>query len=168
MKAPLDKYTDYFRVQFGLDPPVKVAPLKVRLQPGATPVKCKSRRYPLLHHIYLDAHVKELLDPLLIRENNRSRWCSPPRIVPKKDVGDLRMTIDDRAVNACTEAMPFPMPQLEVVIIHLEGATVFVSCDWFKGYWQLPLDPESQELYTFMTQYTPLRVPMGATDSVAF
>ncbi|KAE8999859.1 hypothetical protein PR001_g18944 [Phytophthora rubi] len=171
MKASLDKYTDNFRVQFGLDPPVKVAPLKVRLKPGATPVKCKARRYPLLHRIFLDAHVKELLDALLIRENNRSRWCSPPRIVPKKDMGDLRMTIDDRAVNACTEAMPFPMPQLEVVITHVEGATVFFSCDWFKGYWQLPLDPESQELYTLMTHrgmYTPLRDPMGATDSVAF
>ncbi|EGZ22214.1 hypothetical protein PHYSODRAFT_285704 [Phytophthora sojae] len=55
------------------------------------------------------------------------------------------------------------MPQLEVSITHVIGATEFFSCDWFKGYWQLPLDPESQEYFTFMTHsgmYTPTRVPI--------
>lgn len=38
-------------------------------------------------------------------------------------------------------------------------------------YWQLPLDPESQELFTIVTHremYTPTRVLMGAMDAVAF
>ncbi|KAF4036128.1 putative retrovirus-related Pol polyprotein from transposon [Phytophthora infestans] len=160
-----EKYADNYRVQFRLDPSVTVTPFKVRLKPGAVPVKCKARRYALLHRISLDAHVKDLLDAMLIRENSRSRWCSPPRIMPKMYVNDLRMTIDDRAVNACTEPMPFPMPQLDVVITHVEGPTVFFSCDWFRGYCQLTLDPESQQYFTFVTHrgmYRSQRVPMGS------
>ncbi|TYZ69491.1 hypothetical protein PybrP1_001835 [[Pythium] brassicae (nom. inval.)] len=37
-----------------------------------------------------------------------------------------------------------------------------------KGFWQLPLHPDSQEMFSFMTEdtvYTPTRVPQGATDS---
>lgn len=132
----------------------------------AVPVKCKAWWYPLLHRISLDSHVQDLLRAMLIRDNNRSRWCSPPRIA-LKELDDLRMTIDTRGINACTKAMHFPMPQIEVSVTHVEGATVFFFCDRFNGYWQLPLDAESQEYYTFMTHrgmYTLTRVPIGATD----
>uniref|UniRef100_H3H555 Reverse transcriptase n=1 Tax=Phytophthora ramorum TaxID=164328 RepID=H3H555_PHYRM len=81
------------------------------------------------------------------------------------------MTIDTRSVNERTEPMPWPMPVLEVVIGELEGAKVFFVLDWFRGYWQLPLHPDSQEIYSFVTHrgiYTPTRVPMGATDAVAY
>jgi len=47
--------------------------------------------------------------------------------------------------------------------------SVFVL-NWFRGYWQLPLHPNSQELYSFVTHrgiYTSTRVPMGAIDAVA-
>jgi hypothetical protein len=49
--------------------------------------------------------------------------------------------------------------------------TVFVSLDWFKGYCQLPLRPDSQELFTIMGvdgMITPTRVSMGQTDAVAY
>ncbi|POM64475.1 Retrotransposon protein, Ty3-gypsy subclass [Phytophthora palmivora] len=121
MKASLEKYADNC-VYILQGPPVKVNPLKVRRKADGVPVTWKARRYPLLHSIFLDAN------------NNRSQWCSPPRFVPKTSVEELRMTIDTRAVNACTEPVPFPIPQPEVVISHVEEATVFFSCDWFKGY----------------------------------
>lgn len=63
------------------------------------------------------------------------------------------------------------MQVLEVVIGELEGATVFFVLDWFRGYWQLPLHPDSQEYYTIITHrgmYTPTWVPMRATDPVAY
>ena len=44
-----------------------------------------------------------------------------------------RMTVDVRAVNAQTEATQWPMPLLEVVLDHVQGATVFFGLDFFKG-----------------------------------
>lgn len=116
------------------------------------------------------------LDHGLVFHNHKSRWASAPMIVRKKEQDtdptvDPRMTVDMRGVNECTKAMPLPMPVLKVLIGELEGATVFFVLDWFRGYWQLPLHAESQELYTIITHrgmYTPTRVPMGATDAVAY
>jgi hypothetical protein len=33
----------------------------------------------------------------------------------------------------------------------LGGASVFSSLDFFKGYWQFNLDPDSQEMFSFLT-----------------
>ncbi|KAE9333825.1 hypothetical protein PR003_g13836 [Phytophthora rubi] len=112
----------------------------------------------------------------LVFRNPRSRWASAPRIVRKKEqdhdpLAGLRMTVDTRAENERTEAMLWPMPVLEVVIGELEGAHVFFVLDWFRGDCQLPLHPDSQEYFTFVTHrgmYTPTRVPTGATDAVAY
>ncbi len=51
------------------------------------------------------------------------------------------------------------------------GASVFFSLDSFKGYWQFKLDPDSQKMFSFLTDhgvYTPTRVLMGGNDSVAY
>jgi hypothetical protein len=106
-----------------------------------------------------------------VYKNTRSRWCSPPLIVQKPEVNAFRMTVNVRAVNAQTERMVWPMPMLEVVLDHLAGASVLFSLDIFKGYWQFKLDPESQEMFSFLTDqglYTPTRVLMGGSDSVAY
>lgn len=71
----------------------------------------------------------------------------------------------------CTEAMLFLMPQLDMCLTYSEDSTVFFSLDFFKGYWQLLLVPESQEWFEFMTHrgmYTPTRVSLGLTDAVAY
>ncbi|KAF0707227.1 hypothetical protein AaE_013712 [Aphanomyces astaci] len=167
----LVEFKDVFRLKFGRDPPVKVEPLKVQLKPGSVPVKSGLRRYPPTHVAYLEKHVRELEEAGLVYRNTRSRWAAAPRIVPKKDPGDLRMTIDSRPINACTEPMPWPMPNLEVAMSVLQGSTVYFTLDWMKGYWQLPLHPDSQEYYSFMTPVgvvTPTRVLMGQSDAVAY
>ncbi|KAF0709695.1 hypothetical protein AaE_012802, partial [Aphanomyces astaci] len=113
---------------------------------------------PPAHVELLKTHVREFEAAGLVYRNNRATWASAPRIVPKKDPGDLRTTIDSRPINACTEPMPL-------------GARVFFTLDWFKGYWQLALHEDSQMYYSFMAPfgvYTPTRVLMGQTDVVAF
>ncbi|ETV78978.1 hypothetical protein H257_07762 [Aphanomyces astaci] len=151
----LMEFRDVFRLKFGRNPPVKVEPLKVRLKEGSVPVKSGLRRYPPTHMAFLEKHVRELEEAGLVYRSTRSCWASAPRIVPKKDPGDLSMTINSRPINACTEPMPWPMPNLEVAM----------------GYWQLSLHPDSQEYYSFMTPVgvvTPTRVLMGQTDAVVY
>uniref|UniRef100_H3H3G8 Integrase catalytic domain-containing protein n=1 Tax=Phytophthora ramorum TaxID=164328 RepID=H3H3G8_PHYRM len=126
-------------------------------QPDAQPVRAQPRRY--------SPNDPSLLEHGFVFKNHRSRWASAPRIVRKREqnadpTADPRMTIDTRGVNERTDPMPWTMPVLEVVLGDLEGAKVFFVLDWFRGYWQLPLHPDSQELYSFVTHrgiYTPIR-----------
>ncbi|KAE8980295.1 hypothetical protein PR002_g24168 [Phytophthora rubi] len=165
------EYRDVFRVSFGTDPPVRVEPLRVRVREGAAPVRINARRYPPVYMQYLDEHVQELLDNGLAYVNPSSRWASPPRIVTKNEPGTYRMTVDTRAVNDRTEPIQWPMPMLESALGLLEGTSCYFTLDWFRGYWQLPLHKDSQEMCSIMTHrgiITPTRVLMGGTDAVAY
>ncbi|GMF50263.1 unnamed protein product [Phytophthora fragariaefolia] len=167
----LFRYVDVFRLSFGNYPPVRVPPLQVRLKEGARAVKDKARRYPPDHKRYLKQHIQELVRHGLVVENHRSRWASAPRIVVKKQPGEFRMIVDTRAVNALTEPMPWPMPDMESDLAMVEESDSYFTIDRWRGYWQLPLDEDSQELYTIMTHrgmFTPTRVLMGCTDAVGF
>ncbi|POM80151.1 Hypothetical protein PHPALM_2050 [Phytophthora palmivora] len=141
---------DVFRLKLGNDPPVNVPPLKVTLKPDAVPVRCKARRYPPQHRDFMRRHVEELVAAGLCYRNPRSKWASPPLIVNKIGPDPFRMTVDVRTVNA---------------------QTFYFLLDFFKGYWQFLLSLNSQELFSFLTDmgvFTPTRVLMGGTDSVAY
>ena len=72
-------------------------------------------------------------------------------------------------VNAQTERLVWPMPNLEVVLYNVRGSKTFVAFDFFKGYWQFALDKSCQELFSFATDFglfSPTRVLMGGSDSV--
>lgn len=48
------------------------------------------------------------------------------------------------------------------------GSMCFGLFDFIKGYWQLPLAKEWQEILSYMTHrkiYTPRRVPQGCVDA---
>ncbi len=107
----------------------------------------------------------------LVDRNPMSRWASPPVVVKKPAVGKFRMTVYVKAVNAQTETLHWPMSIIDVILEYLRKAKVFCDLDLFKGFWRLPLHPESQGFYSFQTDrgvHTPTRVLIGGSDSVAF
>ncbi len=56
------------------------------------------------------------------------------------------------------------MPTIEEITTRVAGATVFSKLDANHGYWQVPLDEESQLLTTFNTEfgrYFYIRMPFG-------
>ena len=170
LAAILVTFEDVFRIKLQKDRPISVEPLQVRFKEGAVPTTCKARRYSPLQTEFLRQHLAEIVDTELGRRTNRSRWSSPPRIVPKKD-GTFRMTVDTQGPNSQTEPMLWPMPVLEVVMARLAGKTYFFILDWFKGFWQLPLHYLSREAYTIMgvnEMVESNRVLMGQSDVVAF
>ncbi|OWY98084.1 hypothetical protein PHMEG_00031243, partial [Phytophthora megakarya] len=60
------------------------------------------------------------------------------------------------------------MPNLDVALDQVSGSYGFAKFDLMKGFWQMPLHPDSQELLSFMTEdsvFTLLRVPQDAMDS---
>ena len=71
--------------------------------------------------------------------------------------------------NHCTKR--FPLPNIEETLQGLQGYKYFTVIDLLKGYFQLPLDPESQKHTAFVTArgcYCWTVVPMGAKNAGAY
>ncbi|KAE9052852.1 hypothetical protein PR001_g140 [Phytophthora rubi] len=162
-------YGDVWRARFGADGPARVRPYSVKLKPDVLPFRCKPRRYPPLQSDFLRSHVAELQQFGLVRLNNASRWaCAavPARKAGLKDA--FRLTTDYRPVNRMTVPIAAAVPNLAVVTGRVRGAQAMAKFDMFKGFWQLPLAEDSQEIFSIKTDegvYTPTRVPQGAVDS---
>ncbi len=63
------------------------------------------------------------------------------------------------------------MPHLQSRLKHASGKRHFGKFDCLKGFWQLPLDEDSQEPLSYMTDeesFTPLRVPQGSCDAAVY
>ena len=53
----------------------------------------------------------------------------------------------------------------------LLGAKCFGKLDLLQGYWQMPLAPEEQEVFTIVTPdglFTPIRVPQGVFNATSY
>ena len=167
---------DIWRSKLGPDPPAKVPPMKINLKPDAKPTKAANRRYPPMYREFMHKRLTELEKFGMVYRNNQSRYSSAVHVVPKVDKPTdidkhLRWTVDTRAVNAQTETMTWPMPNLDVVSESIAGSKYFASLDFMKGYWQMPLHEDSQEIMSMVTDravYTPTRVIQGSSDSVMY
>lgn len=169
-------YKDVWRTHLAGDPPADVPPMKIKLKPTVEPVRTKLRRYPPVHRKFLEQRMKKLLKYKMQRRNARAKWISPAYVIAKvknpEDLdNDYRLTVDHRAINQATIPTQFPLPNLDVITSHLKDARYFFNLDLLKGFFQFPLDEESQEYFSYCTDkdvYTPGRVPMGATDAVMY
>lgn len=81
-------------------------------------------------------------------EPSRSEWCSPVVLVPKKD-GGLRFCVDFSKLNNISAFDPYPMPRVDELVERLGKAEYLSTLDLCKGYWQVPLSPQAQELTAF-------------------
>ncbi|GMF51975.1 unnamed protein product [Phytophthora fragariaefolia] len=163
------EYEDIFRIDIGADPPAEIEPLRIKLVDDAKPFRARARRYAPAQHKFLREYAKRFEQLGLIRQNNQSHWaCAAVPVAKPKSPGEFRMTIDYRPVNAMT--VPIACSAQDVVdsAEEAEGAYGFADFDMPKGFWQLPLHPDSQAIMSFVTTdtvYTPNRVAQGATDS---
>ena len=179
---------DIWRAVFrGTDPPAKVEPMKITLKSDAVPYVCKGRKLNALEGRFVTLFGEQMIRDGVIRYNDRSAYCSPVNPVRKpsgqkltksmEDWSDddllkhFRLTIDYRRVNSMTVPMAAYMPFLAVVMVNLKDAKYFAAFDFVKGFWQLPLHEDSQELLSFLANNrvcTPSRVMQGPTDSALF
>ncbi|OWZ01646.1 hypothetical protein PHMEG_00026927 [Phytophthora megakarya] len=169
LRELLKTFWDTWRDKLGPDPPAKVAPLKITLREDAVPYRCQARKYPPAQRHFLQAYTRELVNFGFVRHNDKSRWACAA--VPVRKVGSadsFRITNYYRPVNKETVSIAGVMPNLDVALDQVSGSYGFAKFDLMKGFWQMPLHPDSQELMSFMTEdsvFTLLRVPQDAMDS---
>ncbi|KAK5862983.1 hypothetical protein PBY51_000047 [Eleginops maclovinus] len=85
-------------------------------------------------------------------EESTSDWCCPVVLVHKPD-GSIRFCVDYRRVNEVSKFDAYPMPRVDELLDRLGTARFYTTLDLTKGYWQIPLSPESKEKTAFSTPY---------------
>ena len=158
------------RIRLGRDHAAKVEPLRIQLKEGALPKKLRNHDMHPSAREQMNSQTNQLEEINLVFRNNASRWCAPARMVPKPGgaPGEMRMIIDYRYLNSLTIPIQGPMPILENEVKKCQGAKYFMTFDFLKGFFQIPIHEDSQHYFSFMTDrgvYTPTRIPQGAVDS---
>ena len=116
--------------------------------------------------------VKKQLDDLLrlgIIVPSVSPWASSVVTVRKKD-GGIRICVDYRAVNACTEPDPYLMPLIEEILDTLAPARFISKIDLNKGFHQIPVNPVDAHKTAFCTPWGKFQfqvMPFGVRNGPA-
>ena len=102
--------------------------------------------------------VKEELDDMekrgVVRKvEEPTDWVNSMAIVEKPN-GSLRICLDPRHLNKAIKREHFQLPTIEDITTRMANAKWFTKLDAKRGYWQIPLDEESQLLTTFNLQHT--------------
>lgn len=83
-----------------------------------------------------------------IIEKSKSPYHAPIVVVKKAD-GTIRLCIDFRELNKLLLSDCEPIPRIDVVLALAGKEKYFSKFDFTKGYWQIPMDPESREKTAF-------------------
>jgi hypothetical protein len=143
----LKEFLEYELQKFGeVQGPTDRTQHRIRLKTDQ-PIKQRYRpRNPAMQAV-IDQEVEEMIQDGII-EPSRSAWSSPIVVVRKKD-GTHRFCIDFRKVNEVTEKDAYPLPHVTATLNKLRGARYLSTLDLKRGYWQVPLHPESRPITAF-------------------
>ena len=116
--------------------------------------------------------VKEVLDDMerrgvVRRVEEPTDWVNSMAIVEKPNVS-LRICLDPRHLNKAIKREHFQLPTIEDITTRMANAKWFTKLDAIRGYWQIPLDEESQLLTTFnkpFGRYCYQVTPFGITSA---
>ena len=134
------------------DTPGRTNLTQIRIEMGdAAPIHLPPYRLPKARHQAVLNEVQQLLRAKIIKLST-SLWASSIVLLPKRD-GTLRLCVDYRRLNHVTKPDPYPMPRVDDLLHRLGQAKYISSLDLMKGYWQVPVHPESRQQMAFITPF---------------
>jgi hypothetical protein len=166
------RYQDLFQEPNGLPPSRRDSDFRIRTITGMeAPHKAPDRMTPTEFDEW-KKQTTELLGKRLIRLSRGSPYAAPAIFVPKgvdaEGRPQLRMVIDYRDLNRITVKDPFPLPHPEDLINRLTGMKRFSKLDFFSGYHQHRMHPDSIEKTAFIGPdglYEWLVMPFGLANA---
>ena len=114
--------------------------------------------------------LKEKIDAFMTKEMItpcHSPYSAPAMLVPKNN-RKLRLVVDYRSQNEQAIKSCWPIPSSEEIFDKLQGTAFSTTKDMPWGFYQLPVEPRSQNYTAFSTPlgtFKWLRMPMGSTGS---
>ena len=138
---------------------------KLELKPGVQPYHAKAFPVPRIHLETLKTEVERLIVEVgVLKRVNRSEWAAPTFIIPKKD-GKVRFVSDFRELNKRIRQMPYPVPNIQEMMLNLEGFQhATTALDLNMGYYHVKLDADSRKLCTIVLPFGKFeyqRLPQG-------
>ena len=135
---------------------------------SSEPIRVK--HYPIPVHLEdeFNKEVDKMLKMDIIQPSN-SDFSSPVVLLRKKDKS-IRLCVDFRELNKQTIFDAEPMPNIGDNLHKFRNAKYFTELDLLKGYWQVPLDPESHKYTAFATKYGLMEfkvLPFGLSTACA-
>ncbi len=151
------------------DPVGKITVVTHAIDTGdAKPISKSPYRLSVKERQIVEQQVQEMLDKGIIVPSN-SCWASPIVLVNKRD-GTIRFCVDYRALNAVSKSDVYPLPRLDDGLDCMAGSDVFSVMDASQMFWQIAVEPESQEKTTFVCHlgtYMFQVMPFGLKNSPA-
>lgn len=115
------------------------------------PLRQPPRRIPFALRQQVERMVDQMMEDGIVVPSN-SPWASPIVLVAKKD-GSTRFCVDYRRLNSITKKDVYPLPRIDDTLDSLAHQNFFTTLDLASGYWQVRMDPTSQEKTAFTTHY---------------
>lgn len=133
-----------------------------------TPFQARPYPIPKAYSEEVFALIKEMEEEKIIRRA-ATAYTSPLVIVRKKN-GSLRICLDARRLNSVTVPFRDVPPRINEVLQEFSGKCWFTSTDLTAAYWQIPIQPSSQQYTGFLVNgvsYVFCRTPFGLRNSGA-
>ncbi|BFZ09104.1 hypothetical protein BsWGS_12143 [Bradybaena similaris] len=113
------------------------------------PIKVKPYIIPEHYKEKVESEIREL-EKLNVIQRSNSNYASSMVVIRKKDES-IRICIDYRKLNQITITDAEPIPGADDLLSSVARASWFTKLDMTKGYYQIPLTPESKHLTAFST-----------------
>ena len=148
---------------------MKTDSVAIKLKAGAQPLCLTTARrvpFPLMGAVKAELH-RMVTSGVIRAVTEPTDWCSAMVPVIKK-TGAVRICVDLKQLNTAVGREHFMLPSLEDISPKLADSKVFSTLDAASGFWQVPIDEESQLLTTFITpfgRYAFCRLPFGISSA---
>jgi transposase InsO family protein len=169
-QALMQEYRDVFAEEEVLEP-MQGPKMHIQLKKGARPTALSTARsIPFAWREEVKTQLEQMVAQGIIAPlagDEPSPWLHP-LVVVAKPKGGVRICTDLQSLNRQVERTPNPSMSPQDAVSNLGKAQFFTTMDARSGYWQVPLDEESQMLTAFITpfgRFKYLRAPMGFVNS---
>lgn len=164
VKSMCEKYPNQFHLEGDPIGSTEIFKHHIKLLPNAKIVNVKQYRVPQAHRQKMQEIVDEWERDGII-EKCQSPFNSPAFLIPKKDdlgeMGDFRLVINYKKLNAECEVLNFPIPHVDDIISSFHGSKYFTIMDMKGAFHQIYVDEASRD-YTAFTptnfQYRCVRI----------
>ncbi len=124
--------------------------IKYEIKVTENPIK--ERPYPIKDNKrekWMKEEIEQMLKDGIIKKS-KSPWASPIVLVSKKD-GSIRFCVDYKKTNVITIVDAHPLPIVNNTVDKIGGKKYYTSIDLARGYWQVEMDENSQDIIAFVT-----------------
>ena len=171
----IEKYLTVFDITSKKD--IKVTPVRLRFKKDVqvVPFKCTSSRpIPFALRAAARKEVEEQIQLGILARvppDTPVEWCSRGMIIAKDNARDCRIVCDSVELNKFLDRTAYPIQSSRELVKQIPPSSkVFLSVDFYKGFFQIPLDEQDQLKTTFMLHSLGLfyykRLMQGGTTSV--